>query len=131
MTMALLAEIMEVVVIPLLGILTAYVVKLVNAKIEDINKERDNVLEEKYLTMLGATISDCVTATTQTYVESLKKQGKFDAEAQKEAFNQTYTAGMNILSEEAKKYLTVAVGDLNLYITQKIEAEVNANKTTN
>lgn len=131
MTMALLAEIMEIVVIPLLGILTAYVVKLVNAKIEDINKERDNVLEEKYLTMLGATISDCVTATTQTYVESLKKQGKFDAEAQKEAFNQTYTAVMNILSEEAKKYLTVAVGDLNLYITQKIEAEVNANKTTN
>lgn len=131
MTMALLAEIMEVVVIPLLGILTAYVVKLVNAKIEDINKERNNVLEEKYLTMLGATISDCVTATTQTYVESLKKQGKFDAEAQKEAFNQTYTAVMNILSEEAKKYLTVAVGDLNLYITQKIEAEVNANKTTN
>ena len=131
MTMALLAEIMEVVVIPLLGILTAYVVKLVNAKIEDINKERDNVLEEKYLTMLGATISDCVTATTQTYVESLKKQGKFDAEAQKEAFNQTYTAVMNILSEEAKKYLTIAVGDLNLYITQKIEAEVNANKTTN
>ena len=131
MTMALLAEIMEVVVIPLLGIFTEYVVKLVNAKIEDINKERDNVLEEKYLTMLGATISDCVTATTQTYVESLKKQGKFDAEAQKEAFNQTYTAVMNILSEEAKKYLTVAVGDLNLYITQKIEAEVNANKTTN
>jgi hypothetical protein len=128
--MALLAEIMEVVVIPLLGILTAYVVKLVNAKIEDINKERDNVLEEKYLTMLGPTISDCVTATTQTYVESLKKQGKFDAEAQKEAFNQTYTAVMNILSEEAKKYLTVAVGDLNLYITQKIEAEVNVNKTT-
>ena len=39
MTMALLAEIMEVVVIPLLGILTAYVVKLVNAKIEDINKK--------------------------------------------------------------------------------------------
>ena len=131
MTMALLAEIMEVVVIPLLGILTAYVVKLVNAKIEDINKERDNVLEEKYLTMLGATISDCVTATTQTYVESLKKQGKFDAEAQKEAFNQTYAAVMNILSEEAKKYLTVTVGDLNLYITQKIEAEVNANKATN
>jgi cell division protein ZapA (FtsZ GTPase activity inhibitor) len=128
--MALLAEIMEVVVIPLLGILTAYVVKLVNAKIEDINKERDNVLEEKYLTMLGATISDCVTATTQTYVESLKKQGSSDAEAQKEAFNQTYGAVMGILSEEAKEYLNEAIGDLNLYITQKIEAEVSINKTT-
>lgn len=37
---------------------------------------------------------------------------------------------MNILSEEAKKYLNEAIGDLNLYITQKIEAEVNVNKTT-
>ena len=87
MTMTLLAEIMEIVVIPLLGILTAYIVKLVNTKIEDINENRNNALEEKYLIMLGETITDCVTATTQTYVESLKKQGAFDVEAQKEAFN--------------------------------------------
>ena len=69
-----------------------------------------------------------VIATNQTYVESLKKQGKFDAEAQKVAFNQTYEAVMCILSEEAKEYLNEAVGDLNLYITQKIEAEVQLNK---
>ena len=37
---------------------------------------------------------------------------------------------MGILSEEAKKYLNEAIGDLNLYITQKIEAEVKINKTT-
>ena len=37
---------------------------------------------------------------------------------------------MSILSEEAKKYLNEAIGDLNLYITQKIEAEVKINKTT-
>ena len=30
---------------------------------------------------LHETIADCVSATTQTYVDSLKKQGKFDAEA--------------------------------------------------
>ena len=128
MTMTLLAEIMEVVVIPLLGILTAYLVKLVNAKIEDISDKRENELEKKYLDMLGTTITDCVMATTQTYVESLKKQGSFDAEAQKEAFNQTYNAVMDILSEDAKDYLTEAVGDLQLYITQKIEAEVKNNK---
>lgn len=130
MTMALLAEIMEVVIIPLLGILTAYVVKLVNAKINEISDERNSVLEKKYLDMLSETITNCVMATTQTYVESLKKQGSFDAAAQKEAFNQTYTAVVNILSEEAKEYLTEAVGDLQLYITQKIEAEVNLTKTT-
>ena len=128
MIMTLLAEIMEVVVIPLLGILTAYLVKLVNAKIEDISDKRENELEKKYLDMLGTTITDCVMATTQTYVESLKKQGSFDAEAHKEAFNQTYNAVMDILSEDAKDYLTEAVGDLQLYITQKIEAEVKNNK---
>lgn len=128
MTVALLTEIMEVVIIPLLGIITAYVVKWINIKIKDIADERDNAIEKKYLDMLSDTITDCVVATTQTYVDSLKKQGKFDAEAQKVAFNQTYSAVMNILSEEAKEYLTVAVGDLNLYITQKIEAEVKVTK---
>jgi hypothetical protein len=128
--MELLAQIMEVVVIPLLGILTAYVVKVVNAKLAETAASRKNELEKKYLDMLSDTISDCVIATTQTYVDSLKKQGKFDAEAQKEAFNQTYEAVMCILSEEAKEYLNEAIGDLNLYITQKIEAEVNVNKTT-
>ena len=130
MTMALLTQIMEVVVIPLLGILTAYVVKIVNAKLEEVSANRKNELEKKYIDMLNDTISDCVIATTQTDVESLKKQGSFDAEAQKEAFNQTYGAVMGILSEEAKKYLNEAIGDLNLYITQKIEAEVKINKTT-
>ena len=119
---------MEMVVIPLLGILTAYLVKIINVKIEEISTKRKSEIEKKYLEMLGETISNCVIATTQTYVETLKKNGKFDLEAQKEAFNQTYTAVMNILSEEAKTYLTQVVGDLNLYITQKIEAEVNLNK---
>ena len=130
MTMTLLTQIMEVVVIPLLGILTAYVVKIVNAKLEEVSANRKNELEKKYIDMLNDTISDCVIATTQTYVESLKKQGSFNAEAQKKAFNQTYGAVMSILSEEAKKYLNEAIGDLNLYITQKIEAEVKINKTT-
>lgn len=130
MTMTLLSQIMEVVVIPLLGILTAYVVKIVNAKLEEISTSRKNELEKKYIEMLNDTISDCVIATTQTYVESLKKQGSFDAKAQKEAFNQTYSAVIDILSEEAKEYLNEAIGDLNLYITQKIEAEVSINKTT-
>ena len=128
MNMELLGQIMEVVVIPLLGILTAYAVKLINAKMNEISDNRENALEKKYIDMLNTTITDRVIATTQTYVDSLKKAGKFDAEAQKEAFNQTYGAVMTILTEDAKEYLNEAVGDLNLYITQKIEAEVSNNK---
>ena len=129
--MELLAQIMEVVIIPLLGVITAYIVKLVNAKLDEIAETRQSELEQKYLEMLGETISDCVIATTQTYVDSLKKKGEFTAEAQKEAFEQTYSAVMNILSDDAKEFLQEAVGDLNLYITQKIEAEVKVNKQLN
>jgi hypothetical protein len=49
----------------------------------------DNELADKYVQMLTDTITACVIATNQTYVEPLKKQGKFDAEAQKHAFELT------------------------------------------
>ena len=35
---------------------------------------------------------------------------------------------MTILTDEAKLYLTEAVGDLQAYITAQIEAQVNINK---
>ena len=129
MTIELISQIMEIVVIPLLGIITTYIVKLVNVKINEISSTKHNELEQKYLNMLNETITKCVIATTQTYVETLKKEGKFDKTAQETAFNKTYTAVLAILSDEAKKYLTEAVGDLNLYITQQIEAEVKLTKT--
>lgn len=126
----LVATIFQVCIIPLLGVLTTFFVKWVNAKSAEIQTNIDDATLKKYMEMLTNTITDCVIATNQTYVESLKQQGKFDADAQKEAFRITSTAVIEILSDEAIVYLTAAVGDLNAYITKKIEAEVNANKVT-
>lgn len=80
--------------------------------------------------MLNRTIQQTVIATNQTYVESLKAQGKFDAEAQKTAFQMTYDAVIKTLGNEAQQYLSEAVGDLNDYIKNAIEAQVNVNKVT-
>lgn len=124
----LLADIFEVCIIPLLAVLTTYLVKYIQVKSAEITTQSDNVLVDKYTTMLADTISACVLATNQTYVESLKKQGAFNVEAQKVAFNMTLEAVMNILSDEAKEYLSEAFGDLNSYITSQIEASVNVNK---
>lgn len=131
MSTELLTQIFEVCILPLLGILTTFFVKWVNARIGEISDNRKNETEKKYLDMLNNTISDCVIATTQTYVDALKKQGAFDAEAQKVAFTMTYEAVIKLLTDEAQIYLNEAVGDLNLYITQKIESEVNLNKMGN
>jgi hypothetical protein len=127
--MDLIAQIFEVCIIPLMGILTAYFVKWIGVKIEELKEETKNEKTEKYLNMLNNTITNCVIATTQTYVDTLKAQGAFDMEAQKTAFTMTYEAVAKLLTDEAAEYLNEAVGDLNLYITQKIEAEVSLNKT--
>lgn len=121
-------QIFELVVFPLLGIGTTYLIVLINIKIKELKKKSDNDLEKKYLDMLNNTITDCVLATNQTYVNELKKQGKFDMDAQKIAFQKTYENVMALLTDEAKKYLAEALGDLQTYVNNKIEAEVLINK---
>lgn len=121
-------QIIQVCVIPLLGILTKYLVDYLTAKRDEINSKTDSEIAQKYTNMIYQTVVDCVIATNQTYVESLKKSGGFDEAAQKEAFNRTMSAVMAILSDDAKEYISEATGDLNTYLTQLIEAEVNKRK---
>ena len=73
MTMELIAQIFEVCIIPLLGVLTAFFVKLINAKAAEIASASKNEIQKKYIEMLNDTITSCVIATTQTYVDALKK----------------------------------------------------------
>lgn len=126
--MEILQKIFEVCIIPLLGVLTTYLIKYIKTKSEEIKLQIDDTTTQKYLDMLVDIACDCVIATNQTYVEALKKENAFTKEAQEEAFNRTYQAVMNILNDDAKMYLQVAVGDLKAYVTQKIEAAVNENK---
>lgn len=128
MGIELIAQIFEVCIIPLLGILTTYFIKWLKAHMEEVKTKTDDVKYEKYMTLLEKTITDCVIATNQTYVESLKNKGEFTIEAQKEAFKKSADAVMLILTDDAKEYLATIIGDLDTYVTKKIEASVNINK---
>ena len=128
MTVELIAQIFELCVIPLLGILTTFIITWLNSKKEALKQQTSNQLEQKYLDMLDKTVTDCVIAMNQTYVNSLKQQGKFDAEAQKKAFTEVYNKVLAILGDEAINYLNTSLGDLNEYINSKIEKEVSSNK---
>lgn len=121
-------QIVEVCIIPLLGVLTAYFVKFINLKSAEFQAKVENDTADKYIAMLADTITTCVVATNQTYVEALKKDNAFTKEAQQEALQQTLGAVMAVLSEDAKEYLSSIYGDLTAYITTRIEAEVQLNK---
>lgn len=116
------------VLFPVITLLGIYLVALISSKIKTIKENKNNELYDKYLTRLNDTITSCVLATTQTYVDSLKAKGEFDADAQKVALNKTYTNVMKILAEDAKKYLTEVMGDFETYVFNRIEAEVICNK---
>lgn len=124
----LLQEIFVVCVIPLLGVLTKYLISYIEAQKENIKTKNDNELTNKYIDLLAETIETCVIATNQTYVDSLKKKNQFTREAQLEAFRMTKEAVLKILSQDAEKYLTEIYGDLDAYIVNQIQACVNINK---
>ena len=123
-----LQKIFELCIVPLLGVVTYFIVSYIKAKIAELKTTNSNEVLVKYLDMLSATVIECVIATNQTYVNSLKGQNAFDEAAQKVAFQKTYEAVIAILSDDAKEYLTNIYGDLTVFITNMIEAEVNRNK---
>ena len=124
----LLNEIFRLCILPLLGILTTFLVKFLKSKSDEIINKTDNDLIDKYISMLTDTICNCVIATNQTYVDALKAAGTFDEAAQKKAFEMTYNAVLAILSDDAKEYLIAIFGDLDELITSMIEAQVKENK---
>ena len=105
---------------------------------EDIHEEIYNEIKkhiwfknETIRTVLGNVtdmIASAVTTTTSTYVKNLKAEGLFDADAQKEAFNKTYEAVKQQLTAESKEIIEQVYGDIEAYLTNKIEELVETLK---
>lgn len=121
-------QILETVLIPLLIACAGFLIKWLNAKSEELKVQTHDATLQKYIDLLDSTITKCVNATTQTYVERLKAENAFTKEAQAEAFQRSYNAVMAVLSEEAQLYLAEFYGDLNVYVTNMIEDQVKASK---
>ena len=123
-----LSLIFNVVLLPLIIAVASFLIQFLQAKRDELKTKVKNETAQKYIDMIADTVMTCVTATTQTYVDSLKAQGKFDAAAQKEAFNRSLQAILTSLSVDAIRYIEEISGDVELYLTQKIEAAVKASK---
>lgn len=116
------------VIFPSIPILAKYIVDALKAWANAKAIEMEDRTIASYLTDIMDTISAAVLCTTQTYVDSLKAQGKFDEEAQKIAFEKTKTTVMTLLAEDAKDFIAKMYGDVDLWIDIKIEQIVNLTK---
>ena len=124
-----LTTLVQVVVIPAIPVLVTYLVKYLKAKAEQTTTRINNELIRTYLQEATDAVLQAVTYTAQTYVDTLKKQGKFDKEAQQTAFNTAKDIALKLLTDEAKQMIEDLYGDLMLWLDTKIEQTVKEQKT--
>lgn len=91
--------------------------RLINSKIKDANAK-------EMLSSAVTTVSDVVKQVYQTYVEALKGQNAFTAEAQKEALAKALETIEAVLPEKVKAYLTNNFGNMEAWLTTQIEAAI-------
>lgn len=116
-------------IIPIaIGALATFTIKLINQKTEESKAKTNSEKKKQYLEMLNNTVVECIKATNQTYVNSLKDKNMFDKKAQLEALNHTKNSVMAIIKGDAEDYLRAAVGDLETLIQEKIEANIEEAK---
>ncbi len=73
-------------------------------------------------------VNKAVITTNQTFVNELKKQGKFDKEAMQEAYRRTYESIVASLSQSFFEYIDEETIDIDALLKNMIETSVNWNK---
>lgn len=115
----------------LLTVLIGYLLTYINVKKNQLKQQTNNELAQKYIDMIANTVTTCVEAINQTYVDSLKDSGSFTKEAQEEAFKRCYNQVLSLLSDDCKQYIKEIFGDIQSYLTTVIESTVKEVKKTN
>lgn len=109
------------ILIPLIVFLGAKLNTYLKQKIENDKLEGyvNNAIEAVVLS---------VTTVMQTYVDNLKKSGKFDLEAQKEAFSKAESQARQLITDQAKNAIIALYGDFDKWLETQIESMVKETK---
>ena len=120
-----LLKIVIMIVVPVAtSILTYYAQKYFNQLIdENVSDEMEATLTKGFQILM-----DSVNYVQQTYVDSLKSQDKFTAEAQKEAFELAKKRAIELMNQYTQDVITHIYGNLDTYIDTMIESIINQNK---
>lgn len=97
--------------------LTTFIVGLLNQKIKDKKLAR-------WSSELAQIIMSAVQTVFQEFVDVMKKEGKFDENAQKEAKERAYKIITSQLTSELKSYIESNFGDMKEYLMNQIEAMI-------
>lgn len=125
----LLMTLIKVVIIPAIPVATTAIVKFCKAKTDEALAEVQGEVLRQALDEATDAVYTAVIYTSQVYVDSLKMSGTFDEAAQKQALQTALTKAEAMLAEDTKKLLESLYGNLEDWLTVKIEQTVRDQKT--
>lgn len=116
------------VIIPLFGLITKYIVIFLKCRISELEQKADNNTLSKYLQIAEDAIVTAVVSVKQTLVEPMKNQGTFDQAAMEKSFCEAKNKALSIMGFSAQEALKSAYTDIDAWLDNKIEFYVNQSK---
>ena len=116
------------ILIPLLITIITVCICTITSKIAKNAAESAPSKYSEIIYALENIVNKAVITTNQTFVNELKKQGKFDKEAMEKAYNKTFNSIIASLSQSFFEYIDKETIDIDALLKNMIETSVNWNK---
>ena len=124
-----LLALLQAVLIAAIPVITAHLCTFLKTARDGAKQHTSDDTARRWLEDAFNAVITAVKCTNQTYVDTLKKNGTFTLENQREAFQKSYDTALSIMTQEVKDFIQSAYGDLNKWLTAQIEAQVKSEKT--
>lgn len=123
-----LLQLLQAVIIAAVPTVTVFLCSFLSKKKEEIKQNMTSETQKRLLDEAMEAVTTAVIKTNQTYVEILKKNGAFSIENQKKAFEKSMQTAVEIMSQEAKDFISATYGYFDKWLSARIEAAVNTVK---
>lgn len=110
------------VILPLISFAGTKLISWLNTKVKDENAKMQ-------LTVATNIVKNAVLTVFQTYVDSLKASGTFNAQAQSTALLKAKEIALSQMTAEVKEYIIINYGDIETWLTTQIESTIKLLKS--
>lgn len=121
-------QLMYLVITGILPFVTVYFANYVKAIIQKNSEKVENEQIQSLINYAGEAISVAVMTVSQTYVDTMKTQGKFDKEAQAIAKQMAIDKAKELISKEMKSAIETVYSNFDAYLDNYIETIVRESK---
>lgn len=110
---------------PLIIAISSFLIALIRQQTFKIEEKIKDEKAKRMLEIAENVVSQAVATVSQTYVDGLKKDGIFDTDAQKEAFEMSKDKIYMLLTTDTLQAVKDNYGNVEEWINTKIEETIN------